>query len=332
MVFASTNEFDIKKRLDMTGVTSVTASRLNQLVDTATVSTNKGMVIGQFATPDVANNPRYSNFLWLDYNYTPPKVKFYSPTALVWTEIGTSTTVADGSVTTAKFADGSVTTIKIATGNVTSNSILAASINNSKLADISVTSNKTAPGIVFSPDSLSFYVVQQSNINMATFMIGATNLNTNLVIGGYLSNYSVGGEKIATNTITTTNIADLTITTNDISTNIYQMLPKVWAVCTSNSIVRQAGTITLTHAGHGTNNTYNCWAALTFSPTLAGTNYGVIATPILYNMSGIGGNMYGQATSYVSNTTSGVTLVWTDGGAGGFRFPLGFTVQIFDNQ
>ena len=328
VALASTNEFDLKKGIDFTGQTSFSMSQLNQLVDNGKVATNRGMVISQTATPDVANNSRYTNFLWMDLNFSPPKVKQYILSSASWSELAANATVQDGSITTAKLADGSVTASKIADSNVTSNKLAASSVMNDKIRDGSVSSNKLANGAIFTPELMVLNVVQQSNINMNGFIVGSTNFGTNVIPNTAFSNYSIGGEKIQTNTITGSNLTANVITTNFLHTNVYQMLPKLWAVCTTNSVVRQAGPISISSvtpvAGANTGK-----FVVAFTPTLAGTNYGVFVSGFYDLGTGVGNTK--QISSYSTNTTSSVTIVFT-GDDGSYLNPKGFSLQIFDNQ
>ena len=65
-------EPDLRKGLDFTYTNVATASMHNQLVDNATVvntgsiTNNKGIVMRSTVRPDVVNNPRMTNWLWLD--------------------------------------------------------------------------------------------------------------------------------------------------------------------------------------------------------------------------------------------------------------------------
>lgn len=68
-------ETDLTKGLDLTGRTNVTGSQLNQLVDAGILKEGKGGVIAGMTSPDVYNNKRYTNWLWLDTAMYPPILK-----------------------------------------------------------------------------------------------------------------------------------------------------------------------------------------------------------------------------------------------------------------
>jgi len=135
-------EYDLIKGVDMTGRSSIPPSSLNQLVDNATVQTNKGMVIIQGTTPDVTLNPRYSRYLWID-NSVPatPTLKAYNGSS--WTNALSGTTI-----TSANLADGSVTTAKLGSGAVTAEKILNGAVGSLQIAGSAVTADKIAVGVV----------------------------------------------------------------------------------------------------------------------------------------------------------------------------------------
>lgn len=201
-------EYDLQKGIDLTALTSVTASQLNQLVDRGTVTTNKGMVYFGSSAPDVASNARYSRFIWLDSTSLPPTPKTYSN--------GTwyATSVADGAIITAKLADSAVTAVKLAPNSVTSAKIEANAVINAGIADGAVTSNKLGALSIgtahiqaqaVTAAKILDYTITSTQIAVAT--ISNNQIATGGVVNSNLAVNAVSGDKIALNAITSTNIA-----------------------------------------------------------------------------------------------------------------------------
>jgi len=59
-------QYDFTTQLDPTSLASVTAAQLLQMFQTLTPLTNIGGVIYGSTTPDIANNPRFARYLWID--------------------------------------------------------------------------------------------------------------------------------------------------------------------------------------------------------------------------------------------------------------------------
>ena len=151
-------EYDLIKGIDMTGSTSVTATKLNQLVDNGTAAGGKGMLIYASSTPDIANNPRYSRFIWLNTNYDPPIPFAYKTNGAYWTNITAISSIAAGSVveasiaanavTTTKIADNAVTDAKITAGAITSTKYAAGSISNASIANLTIIGGNIATNTI----------------------------------------------------------------------------------------------------------------------------------------------------------------------------------------
>ena len=337
---AATNEFDLAPGIDLTAQTNITASQLNQLVARGYPTNNKGMIYATNSTPDTTNNARYTNYIWLDYSTQPPTLKVWNASSNVWTAQSiTNVTPGDNTVTSAKIvngaviaediATGAVTTSKISAGNVTTDTIADANVTRGKIADGAIDSTKLTNGAINSAALIGAGVIAGTNLaadavgsaSISNYSIGPLKFETNAVTGFAISNGVVTGAKLATNTVGATNIVLASLTTNLLTTNIYHLLPKVWAVCTGSAVVNQFGpasisTLTTTETGV---------VLVTFTGTpFASTNYAVLATP---HRTAVASGM----ASYVSNTTSSVTLKFqTD--AGSAYTPANFSILIYDNQ
>lgn len=95
-------DFDFIAGIDPTALSEITGAQLKQLVDAAEPADYKGMIIAQAPTPDVANNPRYAKFLWLDLNgilndgNAPYTLKYYNPDTPAWEPINLGLLSIDG--------------------------------------------------------------------------------------------------------------------------------------------------------------------------------------------------------------------------------------------
>lgn len=97
-------DFDFIAGIDPTALSEITGAQLKQLVDAAEPADYKGMIIAQAPTPDVANNPRYAKFLWLDLNgilsdgNAPYTLKYYNPDTPAWEPINLGLLSVDGAM------------------------------------------------------------------------------------------------------------------------------------------------------------------------------------------------------------------------------------------
>lgn len=203
-------EYDLKKGIDLTGSTSVTAAKLNQLVDNGTVADNKGMLLYTNSTPDTANNVRFTRFLWMDTSANPPTPKAYFTNGTLgingyWTNVQATATIADGSVTEAKIAAGAVTVNKIGAGAVTYDKLGSGSVINSKLALNSVGSS-------------NIYGLTIQSTNIANGQILSTNIGAAQVLNYHLAGGSIQLTNLASGFLLYgSNIANGTITSNHIA-------------------------------------------------------------------------------------------------------------------
>lgn len=218
--FAAT-EFDLRKGIDLTGATNVTASQLNQLVDSGLIaSTNKGGIIRRSGNgggywPDVTANPRYTNFLWVDL-FTST-LKTYVPIGdgyTNWVAVGAAATVANGSITSAQLAANSVQTTNIADSAVTTAKINAGAVGNAQLASGAV-SNINIADLTIQSGKLAYGAVLSTNI--AAGQLLPIHFTTGSVNSNALADASVTSNKVAVWAIGATNIQNLTITSNQIA-------------------------------------------------------------------------------------------------------------------
>ncbi len=314
-------EYDFSKGIDLSGKTSVTPYQLNTLVDSASLRTNKGLVISQSTTPDVANNPRYTNYLWLDLSTTPAILKQYTTgtwasasipansiiTAQLQDSVITGDKLAtnavfvyhinDNSITASKIAASQVTESKIGSGAIITSKIYAGAVGTTeitnqavttaKLADAGVTAAKLAPAVITSA-YLAAGSVQTSNLTASS--VNASNLMP----------ATITASQIAGRTLQSTNIAFNAVTTNELAATITAVLP--------NSYVQwnvSGSTVTMTKNLGFASATYNSSGNYTFafSSARSSTNYIVSFTP---GVPKAGATVYG---SYVIPATGSITVI-----------------------
>lgn len=228
----------------MTGKTNVTASQLNQLVDNATVTTNRGLIIATNSAPGT----NFANYLWRDISVDPPVLRIYSatygwtnlvlPTNVVTTAsiennsitgaklaLNTisnvnmkansiaSTNIIDLAVIEAKLAAGSVTETKLGSSSVTADKIANGVITGSKLVNGTITSNQIASGSIISDMLVDGSVIVgkagQSAIvrtNLAADSVDSTNIVAGTIVGSDIANGTIEAANIKDNTITSSKI------------------------------------------------------------------------------------------------------------------------------
>lgn len=198
-------EYDFLKGYDFTGASSVTGTKLNQLVDSATLVGNKAILIYTNATPDTTNNARFTRYIWMNTNFDPPQPYVYKTNGGVWTNISAvatigANTVAAGalqanSVNTSNIVDNAITDVKIIAGAVTSSKIANGSISNNHIAALTIQGTNIANGQILSTNIAAAAIL---GYHMAQGQIGLGNLTN-----GFL----LPGTNIAAGTITSNNIA-----------------------------------------------------------------------------------------------------------------------------
>jgi hypothetical protein len=81
-------QFDVIAGLDISSLSSVTQAQLMQMVNQIAPLANIGGVIYGATTPDIANNPRFSRYLWIDSSTigasTQATPKYYNTTNSAW--------------------------------------------------------------------------------------------------------------------------------------------------------------------------------------------------------------------------------------------------------
>lgn len=245
-------DYDVVKGVDMSGRSNYTAALLNQLVDRATIATNKGLLIVTNGTPNLS---RYTNFIWLDRSTDPPTAKVYYSAAGTWV----TATIADGSVTTTKLADGAVGQTKLGADSVTSTNIISQSILSGDIAPLNVieslvansniTRVKIAFGAIDGPQITNGAItyakldpsIQFTN-NFSANSVGRTNLqansvdHTNIIINGIFTTNIGAGVIVATN-----------IATGTITTNLLAYYPAAYTNMATNALPAPAGNVSFTH-------------------------------------------------------------------------------------
>jgi hypothetical protein len=75
---------DIIVGIDVSSLSSVTQEQLVQMVNEAAPLSDIGFCLFGTTTPDVANNPRFARYIWLDTSSVPPVPKFYNSDNGTW--------------------------------------------------------------------------------------------------------------------------------------------------------------------------------------------------------------------------------------------------------
>jgi len=284
---------DLVKGVDMTARATITQAALNQLVDNATVATNKGLVIFTNNTPSVAADPKLVRYIWLDSSVYPPAIKTYDTNTSTWV----ASTIGTGSVGTAQLADGAVSTVKIANS----------AVDNSKLADDSVTSAKIVDGTIIAGDLAANSVI---NSKIAAGSVNGTSLGTNVIqnyhlqggiiypsnlvsgfvipVGGlaansiYNSNLVAGiiqNTNLAPSSVANTNLMSSSVLFTNLGTNVTWFIPIYTAIVdAAGAIAYQASPPGIT-AGTSSRHAQGIFS-FNFGAVMGSTNYVVAATPI----------------------------------------------------
>lgn len=304
------SEFDLRKGIDITGLTNITASQLNQLVDAGLISaTNKGGILrrsglGGGYWPDVTSNPRYTNFLWSDTYTVPATLKTYVPTGDAytnWIPIGAGATITPGSITSAQLAANAVQTTNIANNAVTGAKINAGaidnthlqngSVSNANIADLTIQSGKIANGGILSTNiaagqllPIHFTTASVNSNALATPGVATTNLFDNSVVSNkvaanaignvHLTGQAVRDTNIVSGTITSNQIASATIDYSNISTNTSYGMFKAFAFFNSAGTLMKGFGV----SAAGMSGTADYFFTIGFNPT--DTNRVILATSI----------------------------------------------------
>ncbi len=155
--------------IDLSSLSSVTQAQIVQAINQLAPLSNIGGIIFQSATPDVANNSRFSRYLWLDSTTDPATPKYYDAGSGTWSSVS----VAADSITNAEISSAAAIAVsKLAAGTaryvlrtnaagtavefVTPGSIL----NSDELAVVKLTSNGGTDGYLKSTGGVTGWVSQ----------------------------------------------------------------------------------------------------------------------------------------------------------------------------
>ncbi len=148
-------QYDFEPGLNISALSSATAAQLMQLISQAAPLANIGGIIFQSTTPDVASNPRFARYIWLDSTTDPAVPKYYNAGTTSWTAVA----VAALSITNAEIsASAAIAVTKLAYGTAryvlrtnaagTANEFVtpASILNSDELPVVKLTSNGGTDG------------------------------------------------------------------------------------------------------------------------------------------------------------------------------------------
>ncbi len=315
-------EFDLLKGVDLTLTNSITQSLLNQLVDLGTISaTNKGGIIRKFGLgggqwPSVTDNPRYTNFIWLDMDTTPPTLKTYVKTGIA-VDVYTNWvpgTIAPGSITSTELANNSVNSDKLQTNAVQFYHLTNNAVISSKINDQAVIAGKIAPNGVIS-GNIAFGAVNGGSIsnNSITF----SNIAANTINRDQLQNQLIGPAQLTNGLITSLVLTNNSITNSMLATNISYGVVKAWAFVSSDGTMRKGFNIT------------NCVRTATGNYTLS---FGNAYAPSDTNYCAVATGMYDSGFSVIATIrTNNIAYVSVNcGDDSSTDIDRGFSITIMD--
>lgn len=213
-------QYDFDPGLNISALGSATAAQLMQLVSQAAPLVNIGGIIFQSTTPDVASNPRFARYIWLDSTTDPAVPKYYNAGTTSWTAVS----VAALSITNAEIsASAAIAVTKLAFGTAryvlrtnaagTANEFVAPTsiFNSDELAAVKVTSNGGTDGYLKSVSGVTQWIanateraaISASLNSLAPTVLAAGSNNTLMgtdgsgvvkfaAIGSLLANNSIG--------------------------------------------------------------------------------------------------------------------------------------------
>lgn len=235
----------LTKGIDLTGQSTVTASQLNQLVDSATIKTPYGIVIRTNGRPTLSAFSGHTNYLWYDTSVSPPSLRGYVCCG-----------DADTNWVTATLGAGAVASGNLATPAVAAGQIFANGVVTSNLADNAVTDTKISAGAVVN-SKIAGGAVSNANIalgtitgdKISTLTITDTNLAAGTITGGKLVNSTITSNQLAASTVNIANIAPGTagafLAT---TTGGSQVWTNAFAVSVTSGIAVPTGSTSLTNA------------------------------------------------------------------------------------
>ncbi len=184
-------QYDFEPGLNISALSSATAAQLMQLISQAVPLSNIGGIIFQATTPDVASNPRFERYIWLDDSSDPPVAKYYNAGTTTWTAVA----VAAGSISNAEIAAAAAIAItKLAAGTAryivrtnaagTALEFVAPTgiFNSDELAVVKLTSNGGTDGYLKSVSGVTQWVANATE--RAAIAASLTSLNPTVLAAG----------------------------------------------------------------------------------------------------------------------------------------------------
>lgn len=306
-------EFDLVKGVDMTATNYRPASLYNQLVDNATIgATNKGGIIRQTTTPNVGDNPRYTNFIYISNSVpTAPTLMLWNGSGWIPGIVGANTVgsiaIQDSAVTAGKIAGSAVFGTNIAGNTIQGTNLADGAVYGDKIANNGIWQGKFQPLAIRGIDITNRTIW---NTNLVLSSITSNEMSILSIPTPMLTDGAVTTAKIATTNVTrdvirndaigSLQITNLAVSTNHITTNITYNLAYAWGVCNAGGTFLKGyniSSVTRISAGRYTFNFIN---------PVSDTNY-ACSVAALENA---GGNQL--FTRVLTNATTAVTVQVTD--------------------
>ena len=221
----------LNKGVDFTGLTSLTPTKLNNIVDNAMPASHIGFVVVTNGLPSFALGPS-TNFVWLDSATSPYTLKTWDPSTTSWVAGTvsplsiTSGLIAPNAVISGKIAANAIWTTNINDNAITSDKIQAASVTTGKIAVDAIDATLIADDAVVTDGILDAAVttakIAAGNITaalIATASVSTTNILDNSIATVDLQANIIVNTNLATDAVLSTNILDGTIVLADLATD-----------------------------------------------------------------------------------------------------------------
>tara|TARA_R110002074_G_scaffold45455_1_gene117595 strand:- start:23 stop:1102 length:1080 start_codon:yes stop_codon:yes gene_type:complete len=221
----------LNKGVDFTGITSLTPTKLNNIVDNAMPASHIGFVVVTNGLPSFALGPS-TNFVWLDSTTSPYTLKTWDPSTSGWVAGTvaplsiTSGLLGPNAVISGKVAANAIWTTNINDNAITSDKIQAASVTTAKIAVDAIDATLIADDAVVTDGILDAAVttakIAAGNITaalMAASSVSSTNILDNSIVTADLQENIIVNTNLATDAVHSTNILDGTIVLADIAAN-----------------------------------------------------------------------------------------------------------------
>lgn len=287
---------DLVKGYDFTGSSSVTAAKLNQLVDNATPGTNRGLVYYSPSAPSAS----YYRYLWLDPSTAIPGLKVYSTNGGGWSNIIASVSFSQNSIAAGVLQQNAVSTTNIVDNGISSSKIAAGAVTSSKLGLQSVDAtnivNNTITSTQIATNGLATVNYADASVTaakLAAGSVGASNLQSGfLFYGTNIAAGTITSSNIAAGTITSSNIASggvvLTNITTAAATTYSSLIYNGSSLAYDHPIVKYETNAALTTSGNGV--WTNLAGAGTFTHNLGGVPH--LVRVVLVNKTNTAGGGY----------------------------------------